>query len=219
MKLADVQSNFFEWVAGSEAIPDAAGELVEGGSDRVGIYAEMYWLRMRDVLRDDFPRVLAAVGDEAFDGLVASYLRVHPSRHFSLGQLGQHFADSLDDPRLQSIAALEWARGQAFIAANSPVLEAPALAAITEETFARVRLAPTPSLRLIQKDRLVVWRRKFEVFHVEVSPEEALALASLIGGAGDLPTLCEPFTEPSAAFTAIASWVTEGMIASLEISE
>ncbi len=174
---------------------------------------------MRDVLRVDFSRVLAAVGEEAFDGLVASYLRVHPSRHYSLGQLGQHFADFLEDPALQSMAALEWARGQAFIAANAEVLEASALAAITEETFARVHLSPTPSLRLIQRDRLVVWRRKFEVFHAEVAAEEALALTSLLAGSGSMPTLCEPFAEPTAAFTAIASWVNEGMIASLKINE
>jgi len=222
VKLADVQAQLFEWVAGAHDIPEEdAAAIVDAGalepSTRVGIYAEMYWLRMRDTLRDDFPKVVKAVGDEAFDALVATYLRVHPSTHYSMGQLGHGFAQSLEDPALASIASLEWARGQAFIAPDGPVLEPSRLALINEQTFAQMSLAPTASLRLV--DRTVVWRRGFEVFHVEVSAAEARALTSLLNGAGGLPTLCEPFDEPAAAFTAIASWVNEGMIASLEINE
>ncbi len=42
MKLAQLQSNFFEWVAGADAIPAEVSTVVEGGDTRVGIYAEMY---------------------------------------------------------------------------------------------------------------------------------------------------------------------------------
>ena len=225
MKLDQLQDHFFEWVAGSDEIPDAqAAEVVNGGalepSTRVGVYAEMYWLRMRDTLRDDFPRVVKALGDEAFDVLVAKYIKAHPSRHFSLGHLGRSFAEFLadQDPALSRIAALEWAEARAFVAADSPVVDASELAAINEETFARVRLTPAPSLSLL-KGGTVVWRRGLEVFHVDVPAAEARSLESLLSGAGDLPTLCEPFAEPTDAFTAIASWVNEGMIAALEISE
>jgi hypothetical protein len=222
VNLHELQAHFFEWVAGSEAIPAAqSAQVVNGGAleldSRVGVYAEMFWLRMLDVLRGDFKKVLAKVGDEAFEVLVANYIKAHPSRHFSLGQLGQHFAEFLvgEDESLAGIAALEWAMGQSFIAANSAVVETEALAAITEETFAHVTLTPTPSVRLVGE--VVVWRRGYEVLQATVSADEAAALTSLLAGVGDLPTLCEPFTEPSAAFTAIASWVNEGMIARLVV--
>ncbi len=224
MKLDQLQNDFFEWVAGADEIPDRPAALVVNGgalqpSTRVGVYAEMYWLRMLDTLRADFSRVVKAVGDEAFEVLVAKYIKEHPSKHFSLGRLGHAFSEFLrsEEPSVADIAALEWAESQAFVAADGPVAEASALAVINEETFALVRLTPTPSLQLV--GRTIVWRRGFEVFHVEVSEAEARALESLLSGAGDLPAVCEPFAEPAEAFTAIASWVNEGMIASLEIAE
>ncbi len=223
MTLERLQNDFFEWVAGSEEIPsEPAAKVVDGGalepSTRVGIYAEMYWLRMRDALRDDFSKVAKAVGDEAFEVLVAKYIKAHPSRHFSLGQVGRGFAEFLqtEAPELSGIAALQWAEAQAFVAPDSPVIEAKALSVINEETFASVRLTAAPSLRMA--GRTVVWRRGFEVFHVEVSEPEARALVSLLAGEGSLPALCEPFAEPADAFTAIASWVNEGMIAALEVA-
>lgn len=236
MKLAQLQADFFEWVAGAEAIPPhAVAEVVNAGSldpsTRVGIYAEMYWLRMRDVLREDFHQVRKAVGDEQFEVLVASYLQCHPSRHHSLGRLGHRFAEFLaghEPPWLASVASLEWARGQAFVAPNGRTVDASALAAINEETLAHVHLQPSSSLRLLALDHdtakahrphwVIVWRREHEVFHVEVREEEAQALTLLLAdGGARLPSLCEPFTEPSQAFTAIASWVNEGMISSLRV--
>ena len=221
MKLERLQNDFFEWVAGSDEIPSGpAAEVVDGGalepSTRVGIYAEMYWLRMRDALRDDFSKVAQVVGDEAFEVLVAKYIKAHPSRHYSLGQVGRGFADFLaaEDPEHWSIAALQWAEAQAFIALDGPVIGASALLAINEKTFDSVSLTAAPSLRLA--GLTVVWRRGFEVFHVEVSEAEARAIALLLAGERGLPALCEPFAEPSDAFTAIASWVNEGMISALD---
>ena len=209
--LSELQSTMFEWITGPDEIPDRpAASLIHARalkpSVRVGIYAEMYWLRMRDVLRDDFPRVLKEVGDEAFDTLVAQYIRAHPSTHFSLGALGHSFAQSLDEPRIASLAALDWARNQALVAPNSPVIAAIALAAINEVSFASVTLEATASTRVVRgPPSFVVWRRDFEVFHVEVSPAEADALATLTKGRALLSALCEPFDTPNEAFTAIAS--------------
>ncbi len=250
MSLKTVQHSVFEWVAGSDPIPDdAAAQLVNGGalepSTRVGVYAEMYWLRMRDMLREDCARVRQVVGDDAFDVLVANYIKAHPSTHHSLGQLSHAFADWLaaqdaSPPWLASVAALERARTRAFVAQNSAVAEPSALAVVNEETFSQVRLVATPALHVVslafdvlpwfaaadassvvpqaRVTPVMVWRRDFEVFHVEVGAAEAAAAHALVGAGpagAALEVLCEPFAEPSDAFTAIASWVAEGMVASV----
>ena len=91
-RLPSTQQRLFDWVVGDEVI-EGADSLVHGGAlepdERVGVYAEMYWLRMRDMLREDHAQVLAQLGEEAFDALVAAYIRKYPSRHHSLNEVGR----------------------------------------------------------------------------------------------------------------------------------
>lgn len=242
--LETTQAQFFEWVA-TEAPIEGAEALVFAGEltadERVGIYADMYWLRMRDTMRDDHPRIRAALGDEAFDRLVARYLRVYPSTHHSLNELGRHLPRYLREhpdgerPWLGDLAQLERARIDTFIAANSPVLELSALQTLGE-TFATSKLVASNAMRVLTFDfdvldmrasvptprqpkaQVVVWRKGLEVYQVEVPADEADALTRLVQG-HPLPEVCEAFAEredpASAAFTAIASWVNEGMISAL----
>ncbi len=254
MKLAQVQDAMFQAVVGEGALTETAA-LVRGGAltreDRVGIYAEMYWLRMRDSLRTDYPFVLQVLGDEDFEVLVARHLQRQPSTHYSLGRLGVGFqetirAASLGVPWLADLAELEWARAEAFVAPDAPALEFAALGALADETFTHSRLVVSPSLRLLEptwdvlpvwraleggsawreltvttaKSPLVVWRQGFAVFHVAVPNAEHEALSSALQGL-DLPTVCEAFAEApepaQAAFQAIGSWASEGMLSALEV--
>src|SRR5207244_10237320 len=75
-------------------------ELVEGrgrlgSTDRLGVYTEMYWARLLDVLRDDFPRVAAVLGGDRFTALAGAYLERHPSTDPSVRWVGANFADFL----------------------------------------------------------------------------------------------------------------------------
>lgn len=255
MRLAPLQATMFHAVAGEGSLPETAA-LVRGGAlepeDRVGIYAEMYWLRMRDTLRGDYPYVLQILGEEDFDVLVARHLKRRPSTHYSLGRLGVAFADTVAEsaldglPWLADLAALEWARAEAFVALDAPVLPLVALSTLNEETFTHSRLVTSPSLRLLHPtwdvlpvwraleagtswkevsageatSALVAWRQEFKVFHVTITAAEARALANVQQGL-DLPTVCEAFAEApepiAAAFQAIGSWVSEGMMSALEV--
>jgi hypothetical protein len=245
--LAPMQATVFEWVtAGAE--PTGAEALVHGGAlsaeDRVGIYSEMYWLRMLDVLREDFPSIVRELGDEDFEVLVAKYLRAHRSTHFSLSYAGRHLAAFLETmtvegaPHLAALAALERARTECFVALDSPVLEASQLQALAA-SFATARLEPIAALQVLTlehdvlsrvsdpeapveacKTHVVVWRRGYQVFHAGLAADEADALRRVQAGQG-VAEVCEAFVErddpASAAFTAIGSWVGEGMIAALAI--
>jgi uncharacterized protein (UPF0276 family) len=244
-RLPATQRRVFDWVVGEEAI-SGAQTLVHGGAlsadERVGVYAEMYWLRMRDMLREDHARVLAQVGEEAFDGLVADYIRAFPSKHHSLNEVGRSLPAFLrqhpdpERPWLGDLAALERARLEAFVAPDAPVLELRELQTLVAR-FASSRLVPAPALRLLglkfdvatrpeppeappeaRPCHLLVWRKGLQVFQVEVRADEADAVHRLLEGQA-LPEMCEAFSEredpAAAAFTAIASWVSEGMISEL----
>jgi uncharacterized protein (UPF0276 family) len=205
---------------------------------RIEVYAEMYWLRMRDVLRDAFPTVRSRLGDETFDANVADYLREHPSTHHSLDRLGRAFAGFLHD----DVAAVEWARAESFIAPDAEVISFEQLQAQPPETWGALELQAHPSVRVLslasdplpalraQRDsqpvpaavatptNVAVWRTGFVTFHAAVSALEAAALRRLIAGA-PLPFLLEPFEDLDdggvAAFEALQSWFTEGMVAVL----
>lgn len=211
---------------------------------RIEVYAEMYWLRMRDVLRDSFPAVRAGLGDEDFDALVADFLRAHPSTSPSLDRFGKPFPSFLATahPGWADVAALEWARAASFIAPDGDEVIFAQLQAIAPESWAELTLRAHPSVRVLllendpqpvlraQRDgqplpgitktptALVVWRKGFVVFHATITAREAEALQSLVVGA-ELLVLLAPFEELEdggvAAFEALQSWFSEGMVSSL----
>lgn len=168
MSLASIQKSMFLAVTGG-GLAEAAEHVKPSGLEseaRLGIYAEMYWLRMRDALRADYPFVHRVLGDEDFDVLVARHLKQNASTHYSLGMLGRGFSDVVLSAQLQGLswladlAALEWAHAESFIAPDAPLLDRQSLASINEETFSSARLVPHSSLRLLNPawDVVAVWR-------------------------------------------------------------
>jgi len=159
MSLQAQQAQLWDWLVGDAPVRDTA-VLVKGGAlspdERVNVYAEMYWLRLRDVVRSEFEQVLAVLGDEDFEVLAAKYVKAQPSTHFSLNWLGQHLPTFLranpveGAPWLWALAELEWARSQAFIAEDSPVATAEALGLVTPETAETARFTLTPSVRVLR---------------------------------------------------------------------
>jgi len=56
--------------------------------ERLEIYNRQYWYRLKDALAEDFAALRAVVGSLAFEKLSIAYLIDHPSRSFSLRNLG-----------------------------------------------------------------------------------------------------------------------------------
>ena len=214
VELRGVQHTMFSAICDPEPVSEAAAKLVlpHGAltnTQRLEVYAEMYWLRMRDTLRDAFAKTRAAVGDERFDGFVADFLREHPSTHFSLDRLGAQFAQTLP-AELRDAAALEWARAESFLAVDAPVIEFSALQAHPAETWGALSLELHPSVRVLRGT--VVWRTGFTVQLSDISAEEAAALEVAQRGA-PLGEVLEPFGDDAqAALDALASWFGESMV-------
>jgi hypothetical protein len=122
---------------------------------RIAIYQEMYPLRMRDALANDYPGLEHFLGDR-FQVFVVAYTLAHPSMGYTLNRLGDHVPSFLGrqtrlKPRgfLRDLARLELAVTEAFDAPQSPVLEAKALEGLPPDRLSRKRLVCVPSLRLV----------------------------------------------------------------------
>ena len=234
MNLAETQELFWELLQGRERPLDAfVGSADLPAEERVAIYARMFLHRQIDALREMFPKVVAALGDEAFFEVAARYVRQNPSEHPDLGQLGRKLAAFLDRPDLRDLARLEWARGEVF--------EAPPAESLTPEEFASLAQDPVefihygvrliPALRLLELDhdvaplwdetaasaeqrptQWVVWRCGFDVFHVTVDPDEARAVRLALAGS-PLADVCAALEDPQRATEALQSWLAEGWIA------
>ncbi len=161
MKLHDLQRTFAEALVIPSSIAEdvrwrGRGESAFTGNERVSpigqldIYREQFWIRHVNCLREDFPVLLALVGDAKFEAIVADYLAAHPPKKFQLRHLGEDLAGFLatrDDALLADLARLEWAFIDAFDAADAPPLDPSAIASIPEDAWPNARLVLHPSLQ------------------------------------------------------------------------
>jgi hypothetical protein len=128
-------------------------------AQRLDIYANMYFFRILDVLKEEFPATAALLGEVGFHNLVTDYLLRHPPAHFSIREAGRqlpellagHAATALH-PCAADLAAYERALRDAFDAADAPPLTASALAAVPQSDWASLRFALHPSVRVIASD-------------------------------------------------------------------
>ena len=103
-------------------------------SERLGIYAGMYPMRMRDALATDFPCVKKALGDDGWGELVDAYIVDHYSVHPNLNQLGRGLPAFIREQKqlkqatfLAELAELEQAMVEVFDAPESAQADVNAL--------------------------------------------------------------------------------------------
>ena len=87
-----------EALAQGTILPVGGLESLVAGDDRmtpverVEIYANGYFYRILDVLKEDYPAALAVVGADNFHNLATGYLIDYPPTEPSIYYAGQHFA-------------------------------------------------------------------------------------------------------------------------------
>src|SRR5215472_15962632 len=79
---------------------DVAGSFIAPNSklssfERLEIYNRQYWYRVLGALAEDFPALRAIVSGRPFEALSIAYLSAHPSRSFTLRNLGSKLAEWL----------------------------------------------------------------------------------------------------------------------------
>lgn len=176
---------------------------------RLDLYANMYFYRVLEVLRSDYPKVVAAVGDLEFHNLATDYLWACPSSHPSLRNVGARLPAFLKErvPEwLADLARLERVRLEVFDGPDAPLLTIEAIRALPPDSFGplSLRLAPSvfqlrtgyavdqlwqgagsePAIAepLQQPRSLVVWREGIVVYHRALEPLEAELIDQLSVG-------------------------------------
>lgn len=138
---------------------------------RLDIYAGAYWARLLECMRDEFPTMVAMLGEEAFNGLAVGYLQACPSQSYTLAQLSARFPQYLADSRpprqsgpaeadqpdwadlLIDLARLERAINEVFDAPGAEALgplDEARMRAIPAERWPETRLVPAPGMRLLE---------------------------------------------------------------------
>ncbi|MFA7240897.1 MAG: DNA-binding domain-containing protein [Sulfuricellaceae bacterium] len=74
---------------------------------RLDIYAQGYWLRLFACLKADYPTLQRLLGEPLFEFFARAYLTNHPSRSFSLYDLGNGFAQFLKQSQSASAKAAD----------------------------------------------------------------------------------------------------------------
>lgn len=126
------------------------------GEERLGVYCEMYFARLIEVLEEEFPAFVHLVGHARAHALFQDYAARHPSRHYSLNVFGKGLAGFLGDEADEfedrafalELVRLERSIQDVFDAPECASLAADAIAAVPPERWGRARLVPIPAFAL-----------------------------------------------------------------------
>jgi hypothetical protein len=240
VKLADTQARFHSLVTAREDVTGIAARdgaaraaidsMVVGDDrlsavDRLDVYATMYFVRIHDVLRDEYVRTAAALGGEAFHALVTDYLQACPPAHPSLREAGARLpafvaghALAADRPWLAELARLERARLEVFDGPDATPASITALRAIDPLRFGALGLSLVAAHRVLKNrftisetwraddpsrtppraepETLIVWRRDHDVFHRPADADEDRFLEPLASAGGVVfAALCAELAE------------------------
>ncbi len=124
--------------------------------ERLEIYANAYFYRILDCLKDDFPATLAIVGADNFHNLITGYLIAHPPTQPSIDRVGEHLAEFLRDhpmrekwPFLADLALLEGTLLAVFRAANAEVLTAEAIRSVPAGKWPALKMRTHPAVAML----------------------------------------------------------------------
>lgn len=166
-------------VAGGVRSPEARGEIEVGpdelgrvltrsralsAADRLEVYANAYYARLLECLREEFPALVHTLGQDVFDEFAVEYLQAHPPRSYTLHELGSNFPRFLaetcpadEDPAWAAfvidLASLERLYGEVFDGPGGEGCEsmsAERLTAIPNEAWPSIRLIPAADLHLVE---------------------------------------------------------------------
>ncbi len=159
------------------------GELIGGDErlspvERVDIYANMYFYRLLDALKEDFPVTLGALGDSDFHHLITGYLVEYPPSDPSINQASRHLAEFAGRtefrarwPFLADLVRVERAIVEVFLGPDAAPLGAEELRAVPQDEWALIPMRSHPSLQILGCEwRIDTMMRAFEAGNAPIEP-------------------------------------------------
>jgi hypothetical protein len=170
--LAALQQRFYALVTAPEGVAPALaaepgprpeewvrGDARLGAVARLDVYANMYFYRLLDVLREAYPKVTAAAGDVPFHNLITEYLVAcrprHPSIEFAGERLPAFVAQhplGREQPWLVPLARLERAYTELFDGPDAETLSLDQVRALPPEQLTTRPLTLIPCHRVLAHD-------------------------------------------------------------------
>lgn len=135
--------------------------------DRISIYANAYFARLTECLREEFPALLHALDEETFAAFAIGYLEAMPPHSYTLANLGARFAEFLATtiPHDEGTAEADWGLFLVELARlerlysevfdgpgdeGEPGLTIEKIKAVSPEQWENMKFFPLNSLRLIE---------------------------------------------------------------------
>lgn len=158
------------------------------GTDKAGrfnIYRNNVRITLRNALRTTFPAIEKLVGEEYFSALALAFVELHPPRSAIMSDYGDCFADFLagldpvsDYPYLPDVARIEFARVQAYHAADAKRFGLQDEASIIRALETPVKLHPSVTTIFSEQPALSIWRSQMDLDDAE--PESSGTETALI---------------------------------------
>jgi hypothetical protein len=123
---------------------------------RVDIYANMYFYRILDALKEDFPATLALLGADNFHNLVTGYILEYPPTEPSISNCGRFLADYLRNHPMREqasfvadLAKLERTIVEVFQAPDAVAMNPDSLRAVAPQDWPALKLRLHPSAQIL----------------------------------------------------------------------
>lgn len=123
-------------------------------STRLNVYRDAYYLRLLDVLREDFSALATWMEEENFQQLIYQYIHAHPSSFRSIRWVGKELVSYMRNqviyalrPEYIEMAQFEWLLTIAFDSADSPLLSIEDIAIVAYEDWPNMQFTFHPSLQ------------------------------------------------------------------------
>ncbi|WP_428248970.1 putative DNA-binding domain-containing protein [Ferrovibrio sp.] len=177
--LHKLQADFTAALRDPDRPPPAAIRATSAAQCRAhfNIHRNNMHVSLAAVLEARFPVIRRLVGDEFFHAMALVFVRQLPPASPVLARYGKGFGAFLQDfapvrdlPYLPDMAALEWARSEAYHAADAPAASIADLAALPETALPMARLRLHPALRLEVSDYPIVSLWQTNSHDAEVRP-------------------------------------------------
>lgn len=139
-----------------------------GGSARFNVYRNNFAITLRNALRTTFPAVERLVGEEFFSALAFVFAESHPPRSPIMSSFGLTFSSFLENiealsdfPYLADVARIEFARVQAYHAADADCFGINGEATLITAIDCPVRLHPSVCVIPSRHPAYSIWQAQF----------------------------------------------------------
>jgi hypothetical protein len=141
--------------------PGSINGLIRGGArfsatERVGIYANMYFYRLLDAIKEDFPATSKVLGEVKFHNLITAYLVARPPSHPSITEASRHLAEFAGNspllgayPFVADLVRLERALVDVFLGPDAEPLGFDDLRAIHSREWPSLRIDVHPAIQIL----------------------------------------------------------------------